>query len=209
MTHSSPESLPFSQACENNKPWILQVLRRHFGAPGKGLARVLEIGGGTGQHAEFFAAQMPWLYWQSSDIAENVDALQLRLRAADLPNLPEAITLDAFDEHWSVPPVDFVFSANTLHIMSESAVQGLFRNLPAVLANNARVAIYGPFRYDGKFTTDSNAGFDKWLKQRDPQSGIRDAEWIDELAADAGLTLIEDNNMPANNQLRIWHKPAG
>lgn len=201
-----PDSLPFSQACENNKPWILEVLRQHFTPLPDRPARVLEIGGGTGQHAAFFAGQMPWLHWQSSDIAENVDTLQLRLHAAGLANLPEAITLDAFDSQWSLPTVDYVFSANTLHIMSEAGVQGLFRNLPAVLADDAVLAIYGPFRYQGEFTSDSNAVFDHWLKQRDPRRGIRDAEWVDELASAAGLTLIEDNNMPANNQLRIWRR---
>lgn len=201
-----PDSLPFSQACENNKPWILEVLRQHFTPLPDRPARVLEIGGGTGQHAAFFAGQMPWLHWQSSDIADNVDTLQLRLRAAGLANLPEAITLDAFDTQWTLPAVDYVFSANTLHIMSEAGVQGLFRNLPAVLADDAVLAIYGPFRYQGEFTSDSNAVFDQWLKQRDPLSGIRDAEWVDELASAAGLTLIEDNNMPANNQLRIWRR---
>ena len=198
-------ALPWSQACENNKTWILSVLERHFvrrGAAGQ----VLEIGGGTGQHAEFMAANMPWLIWQSSDIAENVDNLQLRLTAAALPNLPDAITLDAFDRQWSVPAADYIFSANTLHIMSMSAVRQLFSLLPTVLKPDGKLAIYGPFRYRGAFTTDSNAHFDQWLKQRDPESGIRDAEWVDELAQNAGLSLIEDNDMPANNQLRVWQK---
>jgi len=123
-----------------------------------------------------------------------------------LPNLPDAITLDAFDRHWSVPPVDHVFSANTLHIMSMNAVRGLFSLLPTVLKPGGKLAIYGPFCYRGAFTSDSNAHFDQWLKQRDPDSGIRDAEWVDELADAAGLSLIEDNDMPANNQLRVWQR---
>ncbi len=198
-------ALPWSQACENNKAWILNVLERHFIRRGAS-SRVLEIGGGTGQHAEFMAANMPWLIWQSSDIANNVDVLQRRLTAAALPNLPEAITLDAFDRQWSVPAVDYIFSANTLHIMSRSAVRQLFGLLPTVLKPGGKLAIYGPFRYHGAFTTDSNAQFDQWLKQRDPESGIRDAEWVDELAEAAGLSLIEDNDMPANNQLRVWQR---
>ena len=205
--------LPWSQACENNRRPILEVLQRHFvprqhqpGLPDACRARVLEIGGGTGQHAEFFAAQMPWLYWQSSDIAANVESLALRLRQAARPNLPEPITLDALDDGWDVPASDYVFSANTLHIMSEAAVRGLFRRLPEVLGEDAVIGIYGPFRYNGDFTSASNADFDQWLRQRDPLSGIRDAELIDELAAAAGLALIEDNDMPANNRLRVWKR---
>ncbi len=208
----TPE-LPWSQACENNKQPILDVLQRHFqprrerpGMPQGCSARVLEIGGGTGQHAEFFSEKMPWLLWQSSDVADNVDWLALRLQQVDRPNLPAPLILDALDSHWAMPASDYVFSANTLHIMSEDAVRGLFRRLPEVLGNEAVVCIYGPFRYRGDFTSSSNASFDQWLRQRDPRSGIRDAEMIDELAAEAGLALIEDNDMPANNQLRVWRR---
>ena len=66
--------------------------------------------------------------------------------------------------------------------------------------------VYGPFKYRGEFTTESNARFDVWLKTRDHLSGIRDFEWVNELAEDAGFSLIEDNAMPANNQLLAWTK---
>lgn len=209
-------SLPWSQACENNKSPIREVLERHFlprspadpTLPAQCLARVLEIGGGTGQHAAYFAAKLPWLYWQSSDVAGNTD-LGRRLQQTALENLPPPLTLDAQDDSWSVPAVDYVFSANTLHIMSEDAVRGLFRRLPEVLKPDAVVCIYGPFRYGGEFTSASNASFDDWLRQRDPLSGIRDTEFIDELAGLAGLELIEDNRMPANNQLRVWQRVQG
>lgn len=206
-------NLPWSQACENNKRPILDVLLRHFlprspepGLPGQCRARVLEIGGGTGQHAAFFATAMPWLYWQSSDIADNVVPLSLRLEQTALENLPAPLTLDALDTRWSAPATDYLFSANTLHIMPESAVRGFFQRLPDVLKDGAVVCIYGPFRYGGEFTSASNASFDEWLRQRDPASGIRDAEFVDELAGQAGLELIEDNAMPANNQLRVWRQ---
>lgn len=206
-------SLPWSQACENNKRPILEVLQRHFRPravapelPDQCRARVLEIGGGTGQHATFFAAEMPWLYWQSSDVADNVDPLAGRLEKAALENLPAPLTLDALDARWDAPATDYLFSANTLHIMSEQAVRGFFQRLPDVLKDDAVVCIYGPFRYGGEFTSASNASFDDWLRQRNPESGIRDAELVDELAQQVGLELIEDNRMPANNQLRVWRQ---
>ncbi|MEX1196490.1 MAG: DUF938 domain-containing protein [Pseudohongiellaceae bacterium] len=205
--------LPWSQACENNKRPILEVLLRHFGPreahpalPDQCRARVLEVGGGTGQHAAFFAASMPWLYWQSSDVASNAASLALRLGQSGLDNLPAPLTLDALDPQWDAAAADYLFSANTLHIMSEEAVRGFFRRLPDVLKEDAIVCIYGPFRYGDEFSSDSNASFDQWLRQRDPRSGIRDAAFVDELAEKAGLELIEDNAMPANNQLRIWRQ---
>lgn len=194
--------LPFSQACENNKDVILEILRRHFAQSG----RVLEIAGGTGQHAVHFASQLPWLHWQSTDIPASVDRLNVRIGAAALPNLPQALPLDVTQRDWAVAGIDYLFSANSLHIMPQNAVVDFFRHLPAVLTPGAIVCVYGPFKYRGAFTTPSNAQFDLWLKGNDPRSGIRDVETVQGLADDAGLTLLEDNAMPANNQLLVWRK---
>lgn len=195
-------TLPFSQACENNKAPILAVLKRHFSAPGT----VLEIGGGTGQHAHHFATQMPHLLWQSSDLPDNVDTLNLRIESAALLNLPAALTLDVTQDPWPVPHVDYVFSANTLHIMPASANVNFFAGIARILRPGGVLCVYGPFKYRGDFTTESNARFDLWLKGNNPLSGVRDFETINELAEHAGLVLVEDNAMPANNQLLVWVK---
>ena len=195
-------SLPFSQSCENNKDPILGVLKDCFADE----ARVLEIAGGTGQHAVYFAQNMPGLMWQSSDLATNVESLNLRIDLADLPNLPSALPLDVMQEQWPIETTDNVFSANSLHIMSEQAVVAFFAHLETLISLNGRLCIYGPFKYQGNFTSESNAKFDLWLKQRDPLSGIRDFEFVNSLAEKAGLALIEDHAMPANNQLLSWRK---
>jgi hypothetical protein len=194
--------LPFSQACENNKDVILAVLQRHFAKAG----RVLEIAGGTGQHAVHFASQLPWLQWQSTDVPDAVARLNLRVQTAELSNLPPALPLDVTQQDWSLSGFDYLFSANSLHIMPQSAVVEFFRHLPAVLNAAAIVCVYGPFKYGGEFTTPSNAQFDLWLKGNDARSGIRDFETVQALAQGAGLTLLEDNAMPANNQLLVWRR---
>jgi hypothetical protein len=102
--------------------------------------------------------------------------------------------------------IDAVFSANTLHIMSWEAVEALFGLVGRVLPATGVLVLYGPFRYAGRFTSDSNAEFDAWLRDRDPDSGIRDAEDVDRLALAQGLTLTADHAMPANNQLRVWRR---
>ena len=99
---------------------------------------------------------------------------------------------------------DAAFSANTLHIMSWEHVQALFAALPSVLRHGALLAVYGPFNYGGRYTSDSNARFDEWLKARDPRSGIRDAEAVQALAAESGFTRLRDVAMPANNRLLVW-----
>lgn len=196
-------SLPFSQSCENNKEYILNQLSRHLTKP---FGRVLEIAAGTGQHAEYFARHMPHLHWQSTDVPENVEMLNLRLAAANLPNLPNARAFDVTQEKLSHSPLDYIFSANSLHIMPAEAVTHFFRHMRYLLANAGLLCVYGPFKYGGEFTTPSNADFDIWLKGRNAESGLRDFEQVHALAEEAGLRLLEDNPMPANNQLLVWTK---
>ena len=193
-------SLPFSQASENNRLPILEILRRHLA----GRKTLLEIGGGTGQHAAFFAAQFPGLIWQSSDIPASVDMLNLRIAHAGLANLPLAFGLDVNENDWHCGRYQAAFTANSLHIMSEGSVENLFAGIIDHIEEGGLLLVYGPFKYHGEFTTGSNARFDVWLKQRDSVSGIREFEWVNDLAENAGFRLLEDNAMPANNQLIVW-----
>ena len=201
MHRSDPK--PYSEACERNREPILAVLRRHFTSR----RHVLEIGSGTGQHAVHFAAALPGLTWQSSDLEANLPAIEQWISESGLPNLPPPLALDVTGR-WPEARFDALFTANTLHIMSWQSVQALFAALPAVLSPDAILAVYGPFNYDGTFTSPSNAAFDLWLKQRSAQSGIRDFAAVDALARAAGLRLIEDCPMPANNRTLIWRSAA-
>ena len=198
------QAKPYSDACERNREPILEVLRDHFGDR----RHVLEVGSGTGQHAVHFAAALPHLTWQTSDLAPSLPGIRLWLEESALPNLPPPIALDATGS-WPNTRFDAVFSANTLHIMSWPEVRALFASLPTVLAADAALAVYGPFNYNGRFTSPSNASFDEWLKQRSPHSGIRDFAAVDELARSIGFALVEDRPMPANNRTLVWRRAAG
>jgi cyclopropane fatty-acyl-phospholipid synthase-like methyltransferase len=193
---------PYSPACERNREPILAVLRQHFADR----RHVLEIGSGTGQHAVHFAAAMPWLTWQCSDVADNLPAIRAWLDEAALPNTPAPLALDVQTGPWPGRGFDAGFSANTLHIMGWPAVQDFFRGLDATLAHDAMLVVYGPFNDDGAYTSDSNRVFDDWLKARDPQSGIRDAGAVDALARAIGLRRVDDVAMPANNRCLIWRR---
>ncbi len=193
---------PFSQSSEENKEPILAVLREVFAAR----RRVLEIGSGTGQHAVYFARQLPHLFWQPSELAENLAGIHAWLAEADLPNVAAPLLLDIERQPWPAFTADAVFSANTAHIVSWPQVDALFAGIGALLPAGGVFALYGPFNYDGRFTSDSNARFDQWLKARDPLSGVRDFEAVDALASAAGLTLTRDYTMPANNRTLVWHK---
>lgn len=192
---------PNAPSCERNRDPILEVLRTHFADR----RHVLEIGSGTGQHAVHFAAAMPWLQWQCTERAEHLPGIRLWLDEAALPNTPTPFTLDVNDA-WPKDRYDAVFSANTLHIMSWDEVEQLFAHLAMVTADDSKVAIYGPFNYNGRYTSESNASFDEWLQARGAHMRIRDAEAVDALAEVAGFDLIDDIAMPANNRLRVWQR---
>jgi len=196
---------PFSQACENNKRPILDVLTKVYSTT----KHVLEIGSGTGQHAVFFGQHLPHLSWQTSDLLHNHAGINAWLDEVSLTNIQKPIVVDLNDTWPQLnqnQPVDALFTANTLHIINWSLVIKFFEAIKQNLAAQAKVCIYGPFNYQGKFTSESNANFDLWLKERDIGSGIRDIEAILKLAKSASLELIDDHCMPANNRLLIFTK---
>ncbi len=196
---------PFSESCEQNKQVILDVIQPLLSA----CHCLLEIGSGTGQHAVYFSQKMPHLQWQTSDRQSLLPGIQLWLdeyRQSSGNNIQPAIALDVSRQPWPQLSVDAIFSANTLHIMSDSEVVLFFKNIPAVLADNGLVMVYGPFNYQAEYTSDSNRQFDGWLKQRDPKSGIKDFETVNKLAGENGLKILVDYDMPANNRILLWQK---
>lgn len=204
---------PHAESCDRNREPILAVLRRHLGET----HNVLEIGSGTGQHAVYFAAAMPWLRWQASDHRDHLPGIGQWLDEVALPNAPAPLELQAVVGGGlrPLPPLplvagvtgfDAVFTANTLHIMGWDEVQALFAGLPSLMAPDALFIAYGPFNHGGGFSSESNRVFDGWLKARDPRSGIRDFEAVDALARAQGLELREDVAMPANNRTLVWRR---
>jgi hypothetical protein len=146
------------------------------------------------------------LQWQPSDRDENLTGIRAWLEAAALDNILEPLSLDVMQSDWPVDRADYIFSANTVHIMSWAAVQGMFTGLGQVLEKDGLLALYGPFNYDGAYSSDSNARFDQWLKERNPLSGIRDFTELDKLADKAGLGFVQDYQMPVNNRILVWQK---
>ncbi len=193
---------PFSEACERNQEPILDVLRQVFADR----RRVLEIGSGTGQHAVFFGAGLPQLAWQTSDVPDNHPGILAWLEQACLPNVLPPLALDINSADWPRQQFDAVFSANTLHIVAWPEVERMFAGIARVLQRGGVLAIYGPFNYGGRYTTDSNARFDEWLKARDAASGIRAFENVDALARSYGFELERDFAMPANNRTLVWRR---
>ncbi|MDR0212961.1 MAG: DUF938 domain-containing protein [Comamonas sp.] len=203
---NAPSPLPFSQACENNQGPIFEVLSTAFAHS----RHVLEIGSGTGQHSVFLAPRLPHLIWQTSDLDGNHAGIKAWHEAHGANNLRAPLSFDLSASAWPVngesQPFDAVFTSNTCHIVAWSLVQRMFALVGQHLPAGGLFAIYGPFNYDGQFTSQSNQAFDAWLRQRDAASGIRDFEVIKALAQEHGMQLQLDQAMPANNRTLVFHK---
>jgi cyclopropane fatty-acyl-phospholipid synthase-like methyltransferase len=192
----------FSQSCEKNKNFILKVLEPLL----KNRRHIVEIGSGTGQHARYFTEQLAHLTWQTTDQDLWLPDLSTTIKAFNCASLPAPLRLDVSEKEWPIGHCEVVFTANTLHIMSWNNVQQFFTGVANLLQVEGDLFIYGPFNYQGKYTSQSNKDFDQSLQYKDPLSGIRHFEAILLLAEQAGLQLVDDYAMPANNHLLHFMK---
>ncbi len=193
-------SLPFSAASDRNKEAIGDALERWFNAADT----VLELGSGTGQHAVYFAERFPNLYWQPSDRSENLQAIGQRIEQSAAGNIALPVEIDVSVENDHNTLYSFAFSANTAHIMSIAEVADMFRLVSSRLKTGASFALYGPFTYGGRHTSESNENFDAMLRQQAAHMGIRDRAELDAMAFEEGLEFEQDIEMPANNRILIW-----
>jgi len=192
----------YSQAAENNKAPIAHIMGRHL-PPN---ASILEIGSGAGQHALHMSNTFPGITWLPSEREVVIPILRANLAHYGPNNIQPPLVLDLTDFTWSGDPVDAVYAANVMHIVSEPLGERLLQLAAKALKPSGLLMLYGPYKYDGEFTTESNATFDQWLKDRDPASGIRNFEAVISTAQCAGLTLTQDYAMPANNQMLIFER---
>lgn len=195
--------VPYSVACERNKDPILEIIAPYLSRASK----VLEIGTGTAQHAVYFAQQFENLVWQTSDVEQHHNGINAQIELANVSNVLRPLSLDVRQAIWdqSEGRYDLIFSANTLHIMGGEEVAHFFNKLPNVSAPEATLVIYGPFKYQGEFTSASNAQFDLSLRSNPhANSSIKDFEAIEQLANQSGYQLIADHAMPANNQCLVF-----
>lgn len=194
---------PHSPSCDRNKEPILKLLK---GVIGPNDQRLLEVGSGTGQHAVSFSPYFPNLKWFPSDILQNHVGIKQWIKDSHAPMVQNPIEYEVGKSTFPKNNFDLVFTANTFHIMSWELDQVLMMQLGENLKKGARFLIYGPFNYNGKFTSESNEAFEKWLKQRDPLSAIREFGEVCQCMEQAGFTLERDYEMPANNRTLLFKK---
>ncbi len=193
---------PYSSACDNNKTPIFNAIKPLF----NDIKQVLEIGSGTGQHAVYFAEKLPGLNWQTSDRVENHTGIRQWIEESGLANVFMPIELDVTMPNWPDLQADAAFTANTCHIMHWYQVLAMFEGVGKLLQPGNRFIIYGPFNYQNAYTSDSNQRFDAMLRQRDPDSGLRNIEDIKDAAIKNQLIFNDDMTMPANNRLLVFQR---
>jgi SAM-dependent methyltransferase len=192
---------PFSQACENNKHPILEVLNRVLA----NRTKLLEIGSGTGQHAAYFAPRLKHLEWHTSDMSDKHLGISGWIVDAGANNLHQPISFTIGTNAWPIANVDAVYTANTTHIMQPSEAQLMMQLVADNLPEGGVFCQYGPYNFQGLYTSDSNQHFDQHLSEQGC-GGIRDIEELTLWAKP--LVLIETVTMPANNFMLIWQKQS-
>lgn len=217
MTRALPPSASVAQVVEGAKLFapsairnvdaLCEMLLQH--APETGHA--LEIASGTGQHVTAFAAALPRLLWQPTEIdparRASIDAY---VSDAGLRNVAPAAELNAAQPGWSarVPAKDLILLANLLHLITATEAQTIIQEAALALASAGTLILYGPFKRDGQLTSDGDIQFDAELRAADPAIGYKDTTDITAWLADAGLAQITPHPMPANNIAFIARKPA-
>jgi len=192
---------PFAPAAKENRNAILNVLQQEF----RHTSSVLEVGSGTGQHAVYFSQKLTHLTWQASDKQEMLAGIRLWIDDANLPNALTPIELDVTSS-WPQHSYQGAYAANIAHILHWSEIEALFSGLDQVLTDSAVFCLYGPFNIDGAYTSESNRRFDLWLRDRDPDSCIRDKNDLDKLALKNNFQASHEWAMPANNKILCWKR---
>ncbi len=196
---------PFSPACERNRIPILKVMKDLITSND---SRLLEVGSGTGQHAVYLAPHFPHMIWVTSDVKENHYGIQLWLEESGAPNIIGPGEYQVGEDNFPNGNFDVVFTANTFHIMPWYLCEELMDQFGKNLNAGAKVLIYGPFNYNGKFTSPSNEEFDDSLRQRDPLMGIRDFEEVSRYMEKRAFGLLKDYEMPENKRLLVFEKTS-
>jgi hypothetical protein len=130
------------------------------------------------------------------------------------------MVVDATDSNWSdnvLKTVELytevsdkeiasVLIINMTHISPFAATLGALRGSSDLLRKDGLLFIYGPFKRDGKHTSEGNATFDESLQKQKAQWGYRDIESVIENGKSFGFGNAEITEMPANNFVLTMRK---
>jgi SAM-dependent methyltransferase len=213
MSAGTPETDPHplsryvSWAWVRNRDPILDVFKSFFPASGD----VLELGSGGGAHIAYFAPHFPGLRFQPSDRDSSFfGAVDANRSAAGLSNIALPVIVDLTKaETWPRAEdrlYDVIFAINVFHVAPRAAIDDAAEVAAAALKPGGRLAIYGPFKVEGRHTSASNEAFDASIRAQNPAWGLRDVRNLEKAAGQRGVILQARHDMPANNLLLVFEK---
>jgi cyclopropane fatty-acyl-phospholipid synthase-like methyltransferase len=193
-------------AGNRNRDPILSMFKEIF--PNSG--NVLELASGAGNHINYFAPHFPNLSFQPSDYdVEVFDSIKKKRDEAGGKNIFDPIKIDLTEpQTWpsaSDRLYDGIFVVNLFQVAPVSICDGIAQVADRVLTKNGFVAIYGPFKVDGSYTTESNAAFDQEiLAPKIAEWGLKDVRDLERAANAHNIALKKIMDMPANNFILLF-----
>jgi SAM-dependent methyltransferase len=204
MSETSDPRLYRPHVARNRDP-ILDVLRRVLPPCGT----VLEIASGSGEHAAYFAKELPSLIWQPTDPdTRALSSIAAHRADANAANLLAPLQLDVTSARWPVERADAVMCNNMIHISPWAASEGLMAGAGRILRAGGVLYLYGPYKIGGRHTAPSNEEFDTYLRSQSAAWGIRELDEVTALAKSHNFALVETVQMPANNLSVIFRREA-
>ena len=191
-----------------NREPILEVFKELFPKSGN----VLELASGSGMHINHFASHFKKLRFQPSDFDETVFAAIKTKRAGQGNlNVEDPININLLEpETWPSPATrlyDVIFAVNLLQVAPIAIACGIAQISSKLLKESGFLAIYGPFKLGGKYTTRSNEAFDREiLGAKIPDWGLKDVRDLERAANEHGIFIKRLLELPANNIMLVFRK---
>lgn len=197
----------YAPATQRNREPILEILTKVL-LPG---SNILEVASGTGEHAVFFVSELKSCHWMPSDINPmSRESIAAWKHSSNLNNLDLPLAIDVTQENWygqlTGQKIDAIVNINMIHIAPWLACLGLMEGAGKLLAPGGILYLYGPYKRNGEHIAPSNDTFDRSLRDRNSQWGVRDLEAVIEVAKLADLRLQQVIDMPANNLSVIFSR---
>lgn len=169
---------------------------------------ILELASGTGEHVCLFAERYDRLTWQATDMEPTrLESIAAHASKVSLPNLLPPRHLNVTETDWHAMSADVIIAINLLHVAPKAVSDAVLRGAAQVLGPGGVLCIYGPFTLNGVFNTDSNRQFNDYLREQNPEWGLRDIADIDAIAEGLSMVRTALQDMPANNFLVVYQVP--
>jgi cyclopropane fatty-acyl-phospholipid synthase-like methyltransferase len=168
--------------------------------------RLLEIGAGSGQHAVFMAPHFPQVEWFPTDLTGQLKSISSAVQESGARNIQKPARMEVGKDELPKLKFDLIYTADTFHVMHWKECKSLIKQFGGRLREGSRVVIYGPFKYGGQFVTPAHEELDSSLKAKDPSTGIRNFEDVNNAMIKNGFELVLDEELPEGHHILVYKR---